>query len=666
MAGREIFKIGAGSPEILSPDGRDQQAIEAIKRLQEIERSYQGQKEVTIKVGNSPIWLVEVGDLHVGSIATDYDKLFGLRDTILSEPNIGLVLLGDEIEGLKKEYLETNTARTPIDVQVQIDFLRNSFLEPLAKEKKILAMVSGYWGHTAWIQDATTVNPWIALVKGTGIPILLQGGILRIMFSNGYVHSKQIFHYPPRISDFDPVFGLRNVAYKESEGADRLQGYSKGHCHVAMVAKENYPDASITPYYISSGTLKGSNSDLPLDRFGIKLGKPPTDPIGQGVEILPRRVGKTYERNYPVISFEHGQVINNAMKLLDRAEQQHLTDELIGKILKRAPKPRIKCIEERSDTARAPYNEMPRHPKKDNGEPAITKKDLAPQFDTLFFDIRSELPITVHMIANARLGASYEGYGPLKNFLSNYVVDNPYGLTVFLRNMIDADMATEVSRDTALDKYIKIMKSNGDQTLAFMLDENLRKNAWKREKKGGGKTSPGVAVATKISRATGARIIHDLSRIKLAVGPDSGVENKPVYTGVYADKLLRYGSYSRPTYGLRRIYDLHQAVKPGYIVGGHMPYSGIAVFYDRGNPETKYPVLIGTGWWAAYVDSIGQGNVSPGAVPGQAIVLMPGRSAKDYMAFPTSNPDETDYIPKGLTLLTGLKLAGINPNRILR
>jgi hypothetical protein len=296
------------------------------------------------------------------------------------------------------------------------------------------------------------------------------------------------------------------------------------------------------------------------------------------------------------------------------------------------------------------------------------------------------------MIANARLGASYEGYGPLKNFLSNYVVDNPYGLTVFLRNMIDADVAAEVSRDMALEKYIKIMKSNGDQTLAFMLDENLRKNAWKRnkgerekgKKKENGKEkendegkeedkgkekhkgSPGIAVATHISRETGARIIHDLSRIKLAVGPNSGIENKPVYTGVYADKLLHYGSYSRPTYGLRRIYDLHQAVKPGYMVGGHMPYSGTAVFFDRGNPETKYPVLIGTGWWAAYVDSIGQGNVSPGAIPGQAIVLMPGRSTKDYMAFPTSNPDETDYIPKGLTLLTGLKLAGINPNRILK
>ena len=342
-----------------------------------------------------------------------------------------------------------------------------------------------------------------------------------------------------------------------------------------------------------------------------------------------------------------------------------MTEELMKKILEKAPKPKIKFFKGRSHTAHKPYDEMPKKSKKENVE-RVKRGNLSAQYDTLFYDIRTELPITVHMIANARLGASYEGYVPLKNFLSNYVVDNPYGLTVFLRNMIDADKADEVSRDEALAKLIKIITSNRDQTLAFMLDENLRKNAWKRDKSKDGKFSPGIPVATKIAKATGAKIIHDLSEIKIAVGPESNLKRKPIYTGVFADKLYRHGSYSRPTYGLRRIYDLYQAKKPGFLVGGHMPYSGISVFYDRGNPETKYPVLIGTGWWAAYVDSIGQGNVSPGAVPGQAIVLMPGRSLGDYMAFPTSNPDETDYIPKGLTLLTGLKLLGIDPDRILK
>jgi hypothetical protein len=213
--------------------------------------------------------------------------------------------------------MDTNTARTPMDVQTQIRFLRNEFLLPLAKKNKVWAIVSGYWGHMGWIQDSTTINPWVALTEGTNIPTIIQGGIVRILFSNGYEHSQQIFHYPPKKSEFDAAFGLRNVAFKESEGADRVQGYAKGHCHVASIAKENYSNASITPYYISSGTLKGSNPELPLDRLGIKLGKPPTDPIGQSVTISPRRVGKIYERDFPTMSFEHGEMISDALTLLN-------------------------------------------------------------------------------------------------------------------------------------------------------------------------------------------------------------------------------------------------------------------------------------------------------------------------------------------------------------
>ncbi len=199
-----------------------------------------------------------------------------------------------------------------------------------------------------------------------------------------------------------------------------------------------------------------------------------------------------------------------------------------------------------------------------------------------------------------------------------------------------------------------------------MLDENLRGEAWKRDIKKNGKKSKGIPFATYISNETGARIIHHMSNIRVAVGPSPDYKNKPVYSGVYTDKLFRHSSYSRATYGLRRIYDLYVATKPGYVVGGHMPNSGIAAFYDRGNPETTYPGLAGTGWWAAYVDSAGQGNVSPGAIPGQAITFMPGSSPSDYMSFLLSKPDQADYLPKGLTLLTGLKLLGIDPKRVMK
>lgn len=662
MAENDTFRFYKQSPEGVPPNKRDAIVVSAIKQLQEIERSYQGAKEVEFRTGDSPIYLIEVGDLHLGSIASDHDAIYELRDLVLSEPNIGLVLLGDEIEGLKPQYLDTNTARTPIDVQTQIDVFRSSFLEPLAKEKKILAMVSGYWGHPGWVQDATTVNPWIAMTKDLGIPILLNGGKLRIKFANGHEHPKTIWHNPPGHSEFDSVLGLRKVAQVQSENKDRSSGYSSGHTHQSGVAKENYPGAKFGVYYISSGTTKGSNPDLPLDRFGIKLGRPPTDPIGQGEIIMPRRTGKKYDRTYPVISFKHGEVLNEALKLLDRTEQQGITEELTEKILKKAPKPEIQFIARSSTTNRKPYDELAKHKIKDVKTPK--REDLVAQYDNLFYNIQSSLPVTLHLIANARLGASYEGYGPLKDFLSNYVVENPYALTIFLRNMIDSDVTKDPKRDRAIEKYIKIMNLNGKETLAFILDENLRKDAWKREVSKSGDSSEPIAVATHISKQTGARVIHDLSTVKVALGPGTNPANKPVYTGKFADKLFHHGSFNRATYGLRRIYDLYSAVKPGYVAGGHMPNSGSMAFFDRGNPETNNPILLAPGWWASYIDSAGQGNVSPGAVPGQAMVFMPGTKPSDYLAFPTTNPDETNYVPAGLTLLTGLKLIGLEPKDV--
>ena len=44
--------------------------------------------------------------------------------------------------------------------------------------------------------------------------------------------------------------------------------------------------------YISSGTLKGSGGEAARDKFGVKLGKRPSDPLVQGVIIEPKTRGK--------------------------------------------------------------------------------------------------------------------------------------------------------------------------------------------------------------------------------------------------------------------------------------------------------------------------------------------------------------------------------------
>jgi hypothetical protein len=168
-----------------------------------------------------------------------------------------------------------------------------------------------------------------------------------------------------------------------------------------------------------------------------------------------------------------------------------------------------------------------------------------------------------------------------------------------------------------------------------------------------------IAPGSYLSNETDTPLIHHLSLIKLMIGPRGSIKEKPTYTGAFADKLMRHGSYSRPEFGLKRIYDLYTQEKPGFVAGGHMPHAGSMMFYDGSNAETKTPILVAPGWFAKYVDTMGKGNVMPGASPGQAIIFMPGSNKKDYLAFPTVNADETGYMQDAFTLLKGLEIMGL-------
>jgi hypothetical protein len=132
-----------------------------------------------------------------------------------------------------------------------------------------------------------------------------------------------------------------------------------------------------------------------------------------------------------------------------------------------------------------------------------------------------------------------------------------------------------------------------------------------------------------------------------------------MYSGLFADKLLKHGSYSRPEFGLKRIYDLYAQEKPGFVAGGHMPHAGSMIFYDGSNSETKTPILIAPGWYSKYVDSMGKGNVMPGAEPGQAIIFLPGSNRFEYDAFPMSSAEDAGYMKDALTMKMGLDVLGL-------
>ena len=430
-------------------------------------------------------------------------------------------------------------------------------------------------------------------------------------------------------------------------------------------------------YYISSGTAKGSSETTPQDRFGVKLGAPRTDPMGQGVILEPRRKTQQ-ERNYPYASFEQGKVAFDAFKMLDRIEQQGMTAELLEKIRAGVEsRPRITLVGGKSRVSGNEHaEEKPVDKFKAGGEwienPYSRMRMRAP-YDSLTYDIETQLPIALHLISNARLGSSSEGYDYLRSYSRELISGNPHSLVVYLRNMIDKDAGSSPERMDILRKFKEIIDGAKEQTLAIMICESLRNSAWQRQVKIGeeeyvdlkGKTrtrsiyEAPIAPGSLLANETNTPLIHHLSLIKVSVGPKVAVREKPLYVGAFADKLMHHGSFAKPEFGLRRMYDLYNQEKPGYVAGGHMPHAGSMMFYDRSNAETATPILVAPGWFAKYVDTMGKGNVMPGAIPGQAIIFLPGTSKKDYMAFPTVNTDETGYLQDALTLLRGLEILGL-------
>lgn len=661
------FKIIKQEPIALAPEVRKKLMLEAIENLQKIEKDSVGREEVTVGVKhNNPIEVICISDMHIGSLATNNESVLRLVDYVSSHENVGVVLLGDEIEGIKAEYMDTN--RTPLDLQQQIDLLRMICLEPLAQQGKILAMVSGYWGHPGWAQDSTTINIWNTMTTGLEVPILQNGGKLNIRFANGHTQSIRIRHNPPGASKVDPVSGLRQAELALSESA-RTDGSMSGHIHRMAVAQELYFGAKSAVYYISAGTEKGSTTGGVHDRYGEKLGGLPlSDPLGQGVILQPRTRQQREARNYPYASARHGQVAFDAINLLNAAESQGLTKELKETIREKVEAaPTVTYYSSTSRLSSGKFEERPA------AEERIGKKTVKNEYskivmkapyDALTYNIQTELPIVLRLIQNVRTGSSSEGVKELSRYLE-MVKQDPHSLIAFLRNTLDKEAGKSPNRIEVLDRLSAMINGNREQTLAIMFDESMRRGEWKKTVGQEARHMP-VAPASYLSTRTGVPLIHHLSLIKLAIGPSVHIKGKPLYVGAFADKLFNSGSFSQPTFGLKQVYNKFLHEKPGFVAGGHMPSAGVMTFYDRSNAETKTPILVAPGWWAKYVDTMGKGNVMPGADPGQAIIFMPGNSPADYMAFPTVDADQTEYLGDALTLLQGLKLMGLTDKVLKR
>lgn len=637
---------------------------------QRIEIDTRGKLRVEHTVSDMrPKQIIVISDWHLGSTASDMDKMDELLEYVLSNPDVMVIFAGDEIEGWSGgKHSQSIDSKADLDAQQQIEYMRMMYFEPLAEAGRILGMVSEYWAHPGWLADKT-LNAWKSMIGNLDIKLIQNGGYLVMKYpndTNGSGQTVKVWHNPPGASKYDELSGQRAVMQNISESA-RPDGSVAGHIHRMQVAEEVYAGAKYKVYYISAGTTKGTNLQLPTDLFGTQLGLTRPDPQGEGVTIIPKR-GRREKMNIPFANLKQGQMAIDAVTLLDRVEQLGKREELLELI--HQPKNK-RGVEEGpiisyptgSNRLGARYVEDRPVGKVTVGGETVknpySKIEMKAPYSTLNLDIRTELPVALELVANARIGSTLEGFKDLQGFMRE-VAENPHRLVLFLRNMVDKDAGRLPHRIDVLDKFVQLIGKDGErtnyQTLAIMMCESMRQSAWKG-KVGKKSNQLPVAPASYVATATGIPLIHHLSLLKLSIGPGDG--RKTIYPVVTADKAEGHGSGSKPEWALQRLYDLHIHEKPGLVVGTHMANAGAAIFYDDSNAYTKYPMLVAPGWWGKAVDSIGKGNVKPGAEPGQAIIFMPGKTQEDYLAFPTISREETEYMHDALMLLKGLEILGL-------
>lgn len=657
----QAFSVADTQPERISQDERSMRIIKAIQEMQAVERDYIGLDEATIQVNHDrPLKIYTVADLHMGSIATDYDAIIEFRDAVLADENAGLILLGDEIEGLIQKYLDSNAARTIPDVHQQIDLIKNVFIKPLAEKGKIFGMVSGYFGHPGWTQDVSTINTWMMMADEFGIPIIKNGGLLKFRYLSGHKQSIRIYHNPPGKSKYDPVFGLRE-AIQSISGPDAAVA---GHTHRSGIAKENEPNInngeSEAKIYVNTGAYKGSNENLPPDRFGVKLGLPLADKPGQGMISYLIGNGENAKRDlWPALTTQQLNLVQLALEMMNYTESAGTTAEFMGIIQDKIAKPSTIFVDDKSKKVATPYDESPKKDKDNKTYRELYGDIVTNQYDTAFWNIISDLPISVDFVQNIREGSNSSGHDALETYMTRRFSENSYAFIAFLRNIVDMDAAINPKRKQILDNLVALGVKYPGQVLAVLHDPSLRNNAWKKSVGKENGQGP-IPAGSYLANGMDAKLIRHKSIIKVAVGPSSSSEQKPTYSIMTLDKQGKSGgSTNRPTYGLSRIYDKQTQNKPGIVAGGHLAMSGFSSKPDRSNEETEAPTFVASGWWADTVDTEGEGNSGPGAIAGQSTILAPGTKPEDYIVIPTANPEETQLFHEALILLYGLQILGL-------
>lgn len=595
--------------------------------------------------------LVPIGDTHIGSRFMSLDAMKKMLEPLEKDDTFGFVT-GDFIEATNPGIPE-HAGSVFVDTGKQI-VLAADYLAPYFYAGKLLCTVNGFFGHDgSWslkwggisaveamsrqmplpdLQDPTNRDKWKYL------PVLEQGGLLKLQLKNGREYVIRLFHNPSSggSDNINRSGALKNQFMDESANymldGVQVDMYVAGHQHHrGSIAKEMYVDRrdgkEKSVVFVQIGSAKGVDGDN-NDSFLVAQGKGPSIGPGPVIRINQSRGsgnGDTESTKELVAwGYENDKILGGAADLLhsvrDRLnviERQNLTQELLGKISSRVKKPKAEFDINHS------------------GRNTRDKQGKSPLFNDVKWNINGvkDFPILVNVLANFRYGSTGRD-APLykKKFdeILKQTAENPFRYIIIGRESIDKGVPRRIDRENILAEMANDFGPINEQksVLGIMASETILDDGWKKDvvetEHVWNRHKQGYDVIKTVSESfypsdyfyyeSALRGVPFYENDKFITINLDGIP----YTFQMFSKLGNSGSEFYLGQGLvQSVRKEH--TDPDVAAGGHMQVAGALVY------PPKLRVFLPTGHFSPYIGGGSKGNKRDVVVGGQAAVIFPKR-----------------------------------------
>lgn len=610
------------------------------------------QQVVTQKINiDGDFRIVPIGDTHLGSRFMSLDAMKKMLEPLDKDNAFGFVT-GDFIEATNPGIPE-HAGSVLVDTGKQI-VLAADYLRPYFYAGKLLCTVNGFFGHDgSWslkwggipavefmsrqmpmpdLEDPRNPDKWKYL------PVLEQGGLLRLQLKNNREYVIRLFHDPSSggSDNINRSGALKNQFMDESANymlnGVQVDMYVAGHQHHrGSIAKEMYVDRKEgkekSVVFVQIGGAKGVDGDN-QDPFLVAQGKGPS--LGPG-PVIRINQSKGYgngdtESTKELIAwgYENDKVLEGAASMLHQVrdrlnviERQNMTQELLGKISNRVKKPKAEFDIEHS------------------GRNTRDKQGKSPLFNDVRWNISGvkDFPILVNVLANFRYGSTGRE-APLykKKFdeILKQTVENPFRFTIIGRESIDKGVSKRIDREEVLDEMAKDFGPINKQQslLGIMASEAFLDDGWKKD----------VVWTDQVWDRHKQKYVAEKTVSESFYPTDyfyygSHLEGVPFYEN---DKFITinldgipytFQMFSKLGNSGSEFYlgqGLVQSVRkehtdPDVAAGGHMQVAGALIY------PPKPRVFLPTGHFSPYIGGGTKGNKRDVVVGGQAAILFPKR-----------------------------------------